>query len=84
MNPHKLLVKALRNPAGLRFEELCVLAEAFGFTWARTNGSHRIYIHPALQELVNLQDVSGNAKAYQVRQLLRLAERYNLLIGGGS
>ncbi len=84
MNPQKLLVKALRNPAGLRFEELCALAEAFGFTRARTNGSHHIFIHPAVQELVNLQNVAGDAKAYQVRQLLRLAERYNLLIGGGS
>ena len=46
MNPKKLLAKALRNPAGLRFEELCALAEAFGFTRARTTGSHHIYIHP--------------------------------------
>ena len=84
MNPQKLLVKALRNPAGLRFEELCALAEAFGFTRVRTNGSHHIFIHPALQELVNLQDVAEDAKAYQLRQLLRLAERHNLLIGGGS
>lgn len=32
--------------------------------------------------MVNLQDVSGMAKAYQVRQLLRLAARYNLEIEG--
>ena len=84
MNPQKLLLKALQNPNGLRFEELCALAKAFGFTYARTSGSHHIYIHPVVPELVNLQDVAGNAKAYQVRQLLRLAERYNLSIGGGS
>ena len=84
MNSKKLLIKALRNPKGLRFEELVALAEAFRFTQARTSGSHHIYIHPIVQELVNLQDVGGNAKAYQVRQLLRLAERYNLSTGGGS
>ena len=29
-------------------------------------------------ELVNLQDVGGEAKPYQIRQVLRLVERYNL------
>jgi hypothetical protein len=33
-------------------------------------------------ELLNLQEVRGMAKPYQVRQLLRLAERYNLEIRG--
>ncbi len=84
MNPAKLLSKALRNPSGLRFEELCALAEALGFTLARTSGSHHIFIHPVARELVNLQNVGGKAKAYQVRQLLRLAEKYNLPLGGGS
>jgi len=27
---------------------------------------------------VNLQDVGGEAKPYQIRQVLRLVERYNL------
>jgi len=34
--------------------------------------------HLAVRELLNLQDVRGEAKPYQVRQLLRLIERYNL------
>ena len=29
-------------------------------------------------ELVNVQDVGGDAKPYQIRQVLRLVERYNL------
>jgi len=29
-------------------------------------------------ELVNVQEVRGEAKPYQIRQFLRLAERYNL------
>jgi len=37
-----------------------------------------IYIHTDIPELVNLQNVNGQAKPYQVRQLLRLIERYNL------
>ena len=30
------------------------------------------------RELVNLQNVNGQIKPYQVRQLLQLIERYNL------
>jgi hypothetical protein len=35
-------------------------------------------VHPDIPELVNLQNVNGQAKPYQVQQLLRLIERYNL------
>ena len=44
----------------------------------RINGSHHIYNHPDVQELINLQDVKGQAKPYQAKQLLRTIERYNL------
>jgi hypothetical protein len=33
-----------------------------------------------MRELLNLQDVQGEAKPYQVRQLLQLIERYNLCL----
>ncbi len=33
-----------------------------------------------IPELVNLQEVGGQAKPYQIRQVLRLVERYNLLL----
>jgi hypothetical protein len=39
------------------------------------------YVHPAVRELINLQDVHGQAKPYRVRQLLQLVERQNLEIG---
>lgn len=81
MNPSKLFEKALNAPAGLRFEELCVLAVSFGFRLVRVRGSHHIFMHPAVAGLLNLQNVGGKAKPYQVRQLLRLIERYNLSQG---
>ena len=37
-----------------------------------------IYVHPEVPELVNLQDIGGKAKPYQIRQLLQIIERYNL------
>jgi len=56
------------------------LAMAFGFVLARVSGSHHIMRHPAFATLLNLQNVGGHAKPYQVRQLLELVERYSLTL----
>jgi predicted RNA binding protein YcfA (HicA-like mRNA interferase family) len=53
-----------------------------GFHLSRVSGSHHIFARQDVRELVNLQDVGGKAKPYQVRQLLDLVERYNLSLGG--
>ncbi|MEW5826285.1 MAG: type II toxin-antitoxin system HicA family toxin [Candidatus Bipolaricaulota bacterium] len=82
MNKRKLLERALVHPESLRFAEALALAEAFGFRVARVRGSHHILSHPNVREFINLQDVTGTAKPYQVRQLLELTERYNLSLGG--
>ena len=78
MNKQKLLAKALAGSKNLRFTEAVALAEAFGYRLARTKGSHHIFVHPKIKELINLQEVGGKAKPYQVRQLLDIVERYNL------
>lgn len=79
MNRRRLLRRlsrgALRN---VRFAELTDLVQGFGFRLARARGSHHIFTHPAIPGLINLQEVSGEAKPYQIRQFLRLVERYNL------
>ena len=82
MKPRKLLEKALSSPANLRFTEAVALARAFGFHLSRVRGSHHIFANPRVRELVNLQEVGGKAKPYQVKQLLTLVERYNLSLGG--
>lgn len=82
MKPRKLLQKALSSSANLRFDEACSLARAFGFHLSRVSGSHHIFARQGVRELVNLQEVGGKAKPYQVKQLLDLAERYNLSLGG--
>lgn len=81
MNKRKLLLKVMSRPNSVRFSELQTLVEAFGFRLSRTTGSHHIYVHPNVHELVNLQDVGGNAKPYQIRQFLELVERYDLGLG---
>ena len=62
------------------FDDLIRLAVAFGFERKRLSGSHHIYAHPEVPELVNLQEVGGQAKPYQIRQLMRLIERYALTL----
>lgn len=79
MTPEALLRRLARGNFGnVRFSDLLRLVEALGFEQRRTSGSHHIYGHPAVTELVNLQEVGGQAKPYQLRQLLRLVERYDL------
>ena len=78
MKKSKLLQKVLNNPRNVRFAELTLLLEAFGFRLSRIKGSHHIYIQADVLELINIQDVKGRAKPYQVRQVLRLIERHNL------
>jgi len=81
MKKRKLLQKALSSPKNIQFNEIVALAEAFGFRLSRVKGSHHIFVHPQVRELINLQNVGGKAKPYQVRQFLRLVERYNLTMG---
>ena len=78
MKPLKLLHKLLVSPQNVRFAEAVACAKAFGFRFDRINGSHHIFVHPNISELLNLQNVKGKAKAYQVKQLLQLIEKYNL------
>jgi predicted RNA binding protein YcfA (HicA-like mRNA interferase family) len=81
MKKRKLLQKALSSPQNLRFRDMVALVEAFGFRLSRVEGSHHIFVHPEVQELINIQDVNGQAKPYQVRQFLKLVERYNIELG---
>lgn len=68
----KLLEKAQRSPENFGFEELCALAECYGFVFRRQSGSHRLYKHPSGIGM-NFQD-RGGAKSYQVQQLLKAIE----------
>jgi predicted RNA binding protein YcfA (HicA-like mRNA interferase family) len=74
----KLLRKVVSGLKNIRFADMLRLAEAFGFRPARTEGSHHIMTHPDVPRLLNLQEVGGQAKPYQVRQFLKLIEQYNL------
>ena len=83
MNKRKLLAKALRGSKNIKFNDMVSLVEAFGFRLSRVSGSHHIFVHPDISELINLQSVSGRAKPYQVKQFLELIERYSIMLKEG-
>lgn len=60
------------------FSDFTDLVKGFGFDLERISGSHHIFVHPAIDELVNLQPVGREAKPYQIKQFLNLVEQYNL------
>lgn len=81
MKKKKLLEKALAGTKNFHFKDLVSLVEAFGFRLARISGNHQLFVHPEVDQIVNLQNVKGKAKPYQVRQFLTLVEENDLEIG---
>jgi predicted RNA binding protein YcfA (HicA-like mRNA interferase family) len=78
MNKRSLLRTLLAGSRNVRFTDMVGLVEAFGFRLSRTSGSHHIFVHSGISELVNLQSVNGQVKPYQIRQFLKLVEQYDL------
>jgi predicted RNA binding protein YcfA (HicA-like mRNA interferase family) len=84
VNRKKLLQRLAQGSLqNVIFADFVNLVEGFGFKLLRTSGSHHIFGHPGIPQLVNLQDVGGRAKPYQIRQFLRLVERYNINLEDG-
>ena len=79
MKREKIYRELKERVTNVRFEELCRAAESFGFKFKGGKGSHRIFIRQDIKELLNFQDVRGRAKPYQVRQFIKLIEKYNLV-----
>ena len=66
------------NPKNVRFEHLCNIVQKFGFRFRGGKGSHRIFVREGVEEMLNLQNEGGKAKPYQVRQFIKIVEKYNL------
>ena len=71
------ILKALRNnPKGVRFVDLVKVCDEY-FGKPRQKGtSHRIYRTPWPGDpRVNIQNIRGMAKPYQVRQVIKAIEK---------
>ena len=78
----KILKKAKDSPENLTFNELCSLAEYAGFEFRNQTGSHKIFKHPTIKKMLNLQpdkNDKSKAKKYQIKQLVSYIEDFNLM-----
>jgi predicted RNA binding protein YcfA (HicA-like mRNA interferase family) len=79
MQPTGLLERILRGDvANVDFADAQRLMGRLGFEELRISGSHHVYGRPGIAQQINLQERSGQAKPYQLRQLATLVRRYNL------
>lgn len=81
MNSKRLLSRLVSGAVNnVAFADMVGLVRGFGFRLVRTNGSHHIFAHRDIAELINIQNAGGQAKPYQIRQFLRLVEKNNLTL----
>ena len=71
---NRIIAGAVTN---VGFPDLVVLLKALGFNEVG-RGSHRVFARPGVVEILTLQELRGQAKPYQVRQVAAVVRRYNL------
>ena len=77
MEDAKFIVETLRRQRNnLRFSELAKVCDRFFGTPRQEGMSHRVYRTPWPDDpRVNIQDDKGQAKPYQVRQVIKAIDR---------
>lgn len=72
----EIIAEMRRNPAGVRFRDVCRVCDAYFGNARQRSSSHRVYKTPWLGDpRVNIQSSKGCAKAYQVRQVLKAIDK---------
>jgi predicted RNA binding protein YcfA (HicA-like mRNA interferase family) len=77
-----VLLQVLRgsSDANVRFGDLHGLLLRLGFA-ERIKGSHHIFTHERVAEILNLQPKNSFAKPYQVKQVRKILVQYKLVEG---
>jgi hypothetical protein len=71
-----ILGKMRSNPSGVRFADLCKVCDHHFGQARQSSGSRRVYKTPWTGDpRVNIQNSKGQAKAYQVKQVLKAIDR---------
>ena len=75
----KLLIKILSgsSDANVDFEQLRRLLILIGFA-ERIKGSHHIFSKENIEEIINIQEIQGKAKPYQIKQVRNLILKHQL------
>lgn len=72
---HRLICGHTKN---VKFKDFIGLLDDFDFKLDRVSGSHHIFINTTIREIINIQNVSGEVKPYQIRQFLKIIEKYGI------
>ncbi len=71
-----LIDQMKQNPKDVKFKDLCKVCDHYFGEPRQESSSHRVYKTPWYGDpRVNIQNDKGNAKAYQVRQVLKALEK---------
>lgn len=70
----KLIAQILANPANVRYDDACKVAQWLGFEAKGGKGSHAVFVHPT-GLMLNFQNRQGLILAYQADQLARIVEQ---------
>ena len=72
----KILAQMIRNPSGIRFDDLYYICTIFFGEPRQKGSSHCVFKTPWQGDpRVNIQSEKGMAKPYQVRQILKAISR---------
>ena len=67
--------KIRRNHNNIKFQDFVSWLEDNGFSLDRVSGSHHIFVHPIFETPINAQQKKdGTAKAYQVKQAIKIID----------
>ncbi len=72
-----MAVLASERDNNILFTDLQRVLDYLGFEH-RTKGSHFIYWHDGVEEIINIQPDGNKAKAYQVKQVRDIIRKYRL------
>jgi hypothetical protein len=71
-----IVAQMRKNPKGIRFTDACRVCDHYFGQPRHKGSSHRVYKTPWQGDpRVNIQNAKGEAKAYQVKQILKAIER---------
>jgi hypothetical protein len=75
----EILMGMKRSPKNVRFNDLCKVCEKYFEEPRNRAGSHRIYKTPWKGDpRISIQNHKGQAKAYQVKQVLLAIEKVEI------
>jgi hypothetical protein len=75
-----IIDQIMQNPKGIKFKDLCKICDQYFGKPRQESTSHRVYQMPWQGDpRVNIQNDKGNAKAYQVRQVLKALKKLGVL-----